>query len=78
MRGIVVAANLRDDLIDREILPKLVQGELVADPIPVADGPPPPLSSSPHAQSEPVQAEEGYTKPFIPVSFLPQREKVEA
>ena len=34
MRGIVTTANWRDDLIDHEILPKLVQGELVADPIP--------------------------------------------
>ena len=56
MRGIVAAADLGDDLVDREILHKLVQGELVADPIPVAAGPPPP--PSPHAQSEHVEAKE--------------------
>ena len=80
MRGIIATADLRDDLIDCEILPKLVQGELVADPIPVDAGlpPPPPPPLSPYAQFELIQAEEGYTEPFILVSFPPRREEAEA
>ena len=76
MRGINAAADLRDDLIDCEILSKLMQGELVADPIHVATAPLPP--PSPHAQSKPVQAEEGYTEPFIPVFSSPRREEADA
>ena len=76
MRGINAPSDLRDILIDREIIPKLVKGELVANPIPVAASPTPPPSSP--VQSKPVEAEEGYMEPFIPVSFSPRREEVEA
>ena len=76
MRGIVARADLRDDLIDREIIAKPVQGELVANPIPVTAGLP--LPTLPHAQSEPIDTEEGYTEPFIPISSPPRREEAEA
>ncbi|KAL5567318.1 hypothetical protein UlMin_030482 [Ulmus minor] len=84
MRGIRVVANFRDNLIDVEILPRLVDGVLVANTIPDATGPlPSPPPSLPPAQSEPVhtgtgEGEESYTEPFIPLSSLKRREEPEA
>ena len=75
-KGIRALADFRDNLIDVEILPRLVDGVLVADTIPDATGPPPPPPPSlPPAQSEPVhtgmgEGEESYTEPFIPLSSL--------
>ena len=69
MRWIRAPENFRDNFIDSEIVHRLVDGVLVAAHIPDAtDFPFPP------AQFEPVhtgrgEAEEGYTKPFIPLSF---------
>ena len=65
MRGIRVAADFRDNLIDVEIQPRLVDGVLVAYPIPDAAGPPPP-PSPPLGQSKLVhtstgEGDEGYT-----------------
>ena len=46
MRGIKYPADLRDNLLDDEIVPRLLHEELVADPSPVVAVPPP---SPPHA-----------------------------
>ena len=63
-------ADLRDNLLDNEIVSRLLHEELVADPIPITACPPPP-----HAQSEPEatgmgEAEQGYTEPFIPLCSM--------
>ena len=78
MRGIKYPTNLRDNLIDNEIVPKLLLGEIMADLFPVAANPPPP-----HAQSEPEptsmgEVAQGYTEPFIPLFSPEQREQLEA
>ena len=82
MRGIRAPTNFRDNLIDSEILHRLVDGVLVADHILDTSGPPPP-SSSPPTQSEHVhigkgEIEESYTEPFIPLSSPERRNEPEA
>ena len=65
-------------LVDNEINYRVVQKEVVADPIPVVA----PSPSSP-AQSKPEptgigEDEQGYMEPFISLSSLEQREEPEA
>ena len=65
--------------MDDEIVPRLLHGKIMTNPIPVVAVPPPPLSPS-HAQSEPEptgmgEAKQGYTDLFIPLSSSESEER---